>query len=537
MTGVWGPEIKTAWDRIQDPEATGVKVKIAANIDVVTDLIVSFNPVSMDMYWKTYSWLSNPKRQDNALWPVVLDLWCRTYIDLLISVVQIASLTNQGDEKAWIAAAPENQKKNVQASYDKLWSTGKARLLQFEAANRLMLHKLAAIRPAAQNRGMCWHIGFTHEIGGIVHPVYAGDVIRQGSPARLTDNTLRISAAKGNALEGQPTYHIVGVGAGGDSVHGFFSPPYTNAKWERLPSLARPSDIWAVSGGHPDLPPSEVNNDEVCFYEAEGNRIAGYLRDQNGNVSGPFYDRSVAQPNPFQWVRAVHHPKALSADPDDLTESKQHPGVKFPDCLDTTLYIVYGLQKQGHFIHVDQRHQGGDGASPATDEGWVQGPWGSNIIAGIGIDQYYLWAFAPLGFACTTHASAISALKRYRATGQPQTPRWIHPRQPSEITSGPNVFPVTKGLADLSPCDDGTIVAAVFAPRGGGRPIYEVDSDDIDRSTYAAPYRIDINAGTMEVEKFTRVSGGARRVHKLPIFCWSEFEGLRETLENLGQNS
>ncbi len=192
----------------------------------------------MDLYWKTHAWLSKPKRQDHELWPVVLDLWCRTYIDLLTSVVQIASLTNERDEELWEACAPEEQKKEVKASYGRLWSAGKARLYQFEGANRLMLEKLAGIRPAAQNRGMFWHIGFTHETGGLVHPVYAKDVIRQGGDTyRLTDDTSRISAAKDNASERQPTYHVVAVAANGDTTYGTMVAPYKSAKWERLSSL------------------------------------------------------------------------------------------------------------------------------------------------------------------------------------------------------------------------------------------------------------------------------------------------------------
>ncbi len=77
------------------------------------------------------------------------------------------------------------------------------------------------------------------------------------------------------------------------------------------------------------------------------------------------------------------------------------------------------------------------------------------------------------------------------------------------------------------------ITPAVFAPRAAVHLYSKLDGD-VDRSTYAAAYRVDMGARTMEVDKFTRVFGEARRVHKLPIFCWSEFESLRETLEKMG---
>lgn len=105
------------------------------------------------------------------------------------------------------------------------------------------------------------------------------------------------------------------------------------------------------------------------------------------------------------------------------------------------------------------------------------------------------------------------------------------------------VRPPLKGLVDLCPCDDGTLVAALYTrwveirneglDRPGSRPDRRPYFHD-DNALYTAVYHTDLKNGTIAVD-WTEIEGEnlAVRVQKLPVFCWSLIESLTATLDVL----
>jgi hypothetical protein len=518
LSGQVTPQVQTAWNDVLSLKPS--EDDLAGVINTVYELVISFNPVSMEAFWETATFLKKSDKQGHELWPVVLKVWCDAYTDLMKSTIQLASLLDESSKRLWLDLAPPSQKAHVEKSLSNLWSLGKARLLQYGSANNLQLENLKELRSAVQNRGMLLHIGVVTS-PKYSHPVYAGNVIQKGTPARLSDDMARISASQGTGT-GQPAYNLVATTGGQKPFYASLPLPYNEARWEPLPSFDLPTDIWALPGGVPTAPRTK-DNDQFCFYEAEGSKIAGYVRGKDGKVERFYLDDAG---KPIDSVRAVHRPQALVDDPDGKSQSKTDPAVMLPGgALDGTAHIVYGRHWSNAGIRVARISQGASG----TDAGWVQGPWGSNPGFGIAVTEHYLWGFAPLGFAFATHASVISALKR----GPDQAPRWIYARYPSEITSDHKLYPViTKGLADLSPCDDGTIVASVAS--GNDVTLKNGEILDATYALYSAAYRIDIGKGTIEVDNFARITGEGFRVHKLPVFCWSEFDSLAKMFEKVG---
>ena len=405
--------------------------------------------------------------------------------------------------------------------------TGKTPITYLPSLSELYLDKLRKVKPAAQTRGMGFELGWTYNSDVVRYssPVYAVNK-SEGNGVRLNDATGSRMSAVRDGTDGEPTYHLATITTENDGARASFSPPYTraDAKWEKLRDYppAPWSDIWAVPGGRPDQPADEAAKDEFCVWVAAGTQVTGRVQHKNGSSSIFFGPHSIPGGNyPWDTVRAVHHPKALLHDPDYKAE---------PGRLKGSGYIIYqggpNTRSTG-LIYVTQwcPGEGKYGANPTNADGWVMGPWGSNPYTEIRVDRHFLWIFAPLSFACATHASVLSAAKRYRETGQNQTPRWIH--APSsvvrEMTSDPSVFPVTKGFGDLSPCDDGTLRAAQFNGSPSHYGAY---------ATYAAAYRVDIGKGTMELDRFTKVWGVGPRVQKEPIYCWPLLESLTEYLQD-----
>jgi len=284
-------------------------------------------------------------------------------------------------------------------------------------------------------------------------------------------------------------------------------------------SLDGLTDIWATPGAD--------HNDkaDVLFYTAKDKEIRGFILNKENKVSHSGYTR-VAK-SKLVSVRVVHHPSSVEDDPD--ADSQVSRSTK-------TEYITYGGLEASREIYVDA----------AGKQGEVPSPWES--YAGIGVDQHYLWVFGSAGFACATHASVMRCLN-----GKSQKPRWMthwpekhlydesyHQHQQKVKNRAPLV-----GLVDICPCDDGTLVAAMYTrsahPAGG---IAEPDPRTYDpleysfrdtNAIYSVIYHPDLKNGTIEPVEWTKIGGKnlAVRVQKLPVFCWSLIESLTAMLEDL----
>ena len=94
-----------------------------------------------------------------------------------------------------------------------------------------------------------------------------------------------------------------------------------------------------------------------------------------------------------------------------------------------------------------------------------------------------------------------------------------------------------RGLVDLCPCDDGTLAAALYTrsvdygpPGPGHGPDYRfIDTNAL----YSGVHSIDLKSGNFSVNWTKLGSATGVWVQKVPIFCWSLFESLTASLEDL----
>lgn len=108
---------------------------------------------------------------------------------------------------------------------------------------------------------------------------------------------------------------------------------------------------------------------------------------------------------------------------------------------------------------------------------YIPVPAGWGHYTGVTVDQTFLWLYHTFGFAVVSHASVLSYLR-----GTQSAPRWMrYPSLPSDLLGqtsdldgmghkdaqfiyngfGVLARPPLHGLISLSPCEDGTLVAAV----------------------------------------------------------------------------
>src|SRR5262249_37032419 len=143
-------------------------------------------------------------------------------------------------------------------------------------------------------------------------------------------------------------------------------------------------------------------------------------------------------------VRVVHLPRPCEDDPDaDSLVSGST----------TVDYITYGGLKSSSEVYVDA----------AGKEGYVPTPLDS--YNGVRVDQHYVWVFDSSASACATQASVVRCLN-----GKSERPRWIC-HSPTDLlytaAFHQHQHEVTRrrpllGLVDLCPCDDGTLIAALY---------------------------------------------------------------------------
>jgi hypothetical protein len=288
-----------------------------------------------------------------------------------------------------------------------------------------------------------------------------------------------------------------------------------NEKGNDDPGLHSLSDVWAE--------PGDTSNN-IWFYTAKGNVITGWSVDvEKGMNKARRTGYAQTLKADVKSVRVLHHPQAFLDDPDNT------PGI-----LTGVDYCVYGgLARENSDIYVDI----------GKKSGYVPSPWGG--YDGLGVDRHYLWVFGSGGFACATHASIVRCLNK-----EVQRPRWME-HYPTELLYTKEYnrdknkvsYEHHPGLVDVCPCDDGTLVAALYTrsvklkPSGSGgtgavdHGYYVFDDKN---ALYTAVYHTDLKKGTIDV-KWTKieVSTGVR-IQKLPVFCWSLFESLSVMLDRLG---
>ena len=84
-----------------------------------------------------------------------------------------------------------------------------------------------------------------------------------------------------------------------------------------------------------------------------------------------------------------------------------------------------------------------------------------------------------------------------------------------------------RGIISLSPCRDGTLFASVFrrSVRQESTGDHWLFTAEDSLGMYTAP--CDVKPGSLGVGSWTPCKGAAMQVQKMPIPCWSLFEGLK----------
>lgn len=517
---------------------------------------------------KAREWLKEPANQDLPLWANALAMKCQITIDLKLSIIQ------------WLPHMLDSPEES-----------GTKRLIdQFTLEDDQERDFLAAITPAARNRGTLWLLGFDRRlhIRDVVSSANAEWTYLDDFPSRGM-TAARVGGSAGETAS--PYLAVFGIGQGDDDwqshgssesnlnhpfittydVWGVFGrwPLKTDSsggvsmgnEWRTKPCY----DIWAIRGR---------SDYQVQVYTAEGDKLAGYIGEYSeaaakaGTVLRPVWQHALPSGYKVGAVRAVLDPKPF---PDED-----------PHALDTPLtQVVYGacevalgssvfcpplnipaaglveipsflsgvMSRPYNHEHMEIRvlHFHAEGNGKSFTESTFLTPW-DNIV-GMGVDSKYLWVFRSGEIACVTHSS----VGRCSAEGAKQPP-WMQYKipyavgnyDPNKPFAPPPALPLGAmvynnrmlGLYDLSPCDDGTLVAA-YVPsddwQSGLRPVI-----------YSMTPRIDRKTGTLVIEGSGHDHGGhpvpnhgwvkaagsanAHRIHKQPIFCWPMLETLERTL-------
>lgn len=492
---------------------------VAEKAKGISRIIKDFNPIegtTISGLWEVARWLREEKNQPLEKWPTILAGWCQAYSDLLLTTSMLPILANpDGMRKRFDEAEglPSEHKAELRKSLTSLRANAWARLTEIEAANRTASQHVRTLFSAAQNRGMCWQI----DPSGSGY-LYGGTDLRRGAFRYLEAQCKRIAVAASEKDLGTPTptYHIFPLepSRDGRTYHGLSKHPYDKPPaWKDLgPSVRGLTDIWATYGGG-------SNANEIYFHGTKGKSIVGYILDESGKVRPGNYS-PVLKSNAIS-VRVVRNPSWIVDDPDAGPEGAR---------LQREAYITYGGCEASPDIFVDAL---GVGA------GYVPSPW--TEYRGLGVDDHYLWVFGSGGFACATHASVMRCRKK-----EIDRPRWME-HYPNDLLYSEKYHedqkkvtrpaPPLRGLLDLSPCDDGTLVAAIakrsvrYQPRGrfGGVDWYFVD--DAAPPLYTAVYQTNLKEQKIKVEWMKLPEGTTGvRVQKLPVACWSMLETLEESL-------
>jgi hypothetical protein len=302
---------------------------------------------------------------------------------------------------------------------------------------------------------------------------------------------------------------------------------------EAVPGFHSPADIWATAG---------KNLKELYFYTAKEKEIYGYLIDpansravDSAAAKLPVYHKTVKQN--LASIRVVRSPISLPEDPD---------GPKIPGILKDVDSITYAGLKSSTEIYVDAK----------GTEGYVPGPTGWGHYTGIGVDQNYLWVYAWSGPACATHASVLKCMAE-RLSGNMTTPRWIQNQIPQavehvyeghgDVPKGKTRYahqmgfsadpPAPKGLVDFSPCDDGSLFAAVYKRSAEKQWAlapgdYWAGMDTL--GLYTGVHQVDLKKGSMDVTWSVISDNTGVRLQKLPLYCWPLFANLMAQCKSTG---
>lgn len=494
--------------------------------------------------WNTARWLKNEKNQELEKWPEVLGVFCRVYSDSLLSNMALASIVDLKvvDQRLDDVSSrnPDYQDnkhdfEEIDNLLNELATIVEALPGLWDSGNVLMRQFLKDIRPAAQGRGLFVHLGTDKYL----YAATGRNAIQSDSWKILSigyggrGHRFSITVPKEERGSLNPQYDIFFAehwlgSKSGDVERGWVKPSPVGISGQGAISSEKFSDVWALPAPKDQKPRDEGAS---FVYAAHDGGTSGYVKLFELDAKNKLTDGNwcPATKSGVVNVRAVTHPPATL--PDDPDKDGMPSGSLLLGGVDHYNSIIYGALRSSSEIYVDQ----------SNTRCYVPSPW--ETYSGIDIDPYYLWVFRPQGVACATHVSVISCI-----LGKRKTPRWME-HSPSDVlgdqsTQGAGNFwlvnnqetkprPPLKGVISLSPCKDGTIYASIYNRTVskwtvGDHLLFEA-KDTL--GSYTTRYSIDLKAGRLNVDPWTKCGGVALQVQKMAIPCWSLFESLDADLK------
>lgn len=482
---------------------------MATKAGVLATTVGSLNPNAITSLWEVARWLREGKNQGEDKWPLVLAAWCQAYSDLLFTAALVRVLANTDGMRRRFDEAGSLKRTDRTKLEDALRNVrihASAMLIKQEATATVAGEHLRNLIRPAQDRGLLWQIDASSGLFG-------GSQIQRGkfAPLGAQGKKVAVAASEQDLETSIPTYHVFHLEPGKDGrlYHGLSTYPYKTApEWHDLGETVKGlTDIWATTG-------AGLDPKEIYFHGTKGTDIIGYVLDKDGKVRDGNYRLTLK--SEAIAVRVVRDPSWRTDDPD---LDPAGPG------LQGQPYLLYGGCAASEDVFV---------ATEAEGSGYVPSPW--THYRGLGVDDTYLWVFGSGGFACATHASVMRCLKK-----EIPKPRWMthYPNELiyhsafSENASKIKDAPPLRGLLSLSPCDDGTLVAAIAMRTAMLMPqtMQWTAFDSPKAALYTGVYKPDLKTGTVQVA-WTKLpeTTTADVVQKVPVPCWPILESLNESL-------
>jgi hypothetical protein len=411
---------------------------------------------AIDNAWQ---WLANKEKQSLPQWGTVLEKTCRVFTQMLRAVT--------------VSVAHPSKRPNA---------TKGEMLVYLPSRMRKFLEYLRKITPVAQQRGTFWHLGpkYSYYEAGYVYTcdsIVGEDAQWQylGGSSRVMTVTLN-EGQRGQSL---PVVTLLTLEPPAEPMPGTDPTPQVpnDVDYNKNHPFKPNNRTYGKSGEWPPPQspwPQLMNNDsshplehcyDICalpaderypggsfFYTANGNEIRGYVQEKDGKVSFA-WSRPVASGRKAGSIRVVGHLRGFRSDPDE--NPKGDPGV-----LKDIVWMIYGGCEASGGMDILVRFAD---KNAGEREGYVRAPWPN--FRGIGVDRGYVWVYRAGDIACATHTAIMKALKANRA------PSWMACSIPKGVVEKLSLakdfsFSISldenrlNGLLDLSPCDDGTLVAA-----------------------------------------------------------------------------
>jgi hypothetical protein len=525
---------------------------------IVLDATDPHDSVSMFEQWKVLEYLQDPENQESALWPAVLGICCKTYSDMVTSTMTITAMTNTDDMLARLADVyPDassklsaDDRRDLEKLLLELLAYAAARKLEYESCNARMLAALKGLTVPARRWGLYGCIGTNYGLYFTSGPnnVKKGSWIKRSDRNYYHQLVLTPEASTAISTGGvssqfnfKPAHHcfvLKSTGTAYPGDHHWVDHLWVHADTTEIENTHivldnfEPAftDIWA-SGETEKGVDLFAGTAEVSGFPGS---VTHWVLDAKDDFNSAPLERVNWWPSTksaVTTIRAVTGPVASVGDPDEPAIS---PG--------GNERLIYATMRDSTEIYVNSANQ----------DHYLPGPLGWGPCTGIAVDQTYLWLYQPFGFAVVSHASVLSHL-----AGNRPAPRWLeYPRMPAALI-GDNLDrgdggthikytragltyneqldakPKTLGLISLSPCEDGTLLAAVVHRTIEENPIpYEYMEWDITDTwtIQTANYKIDIANGTVTVDSWTQIPGAALEVRKLPMPGWNLLASLTAKL-------